>query len=265
MSERRLLIALDLDGTVLHEDGRIDTETAEAIAGVLAAGHEVMFATGRSWEHTETVMDRLGVSSEYVVCANGALTMRRLPDGGYERFQIETFDPEPALRRIRGHLADGRFMVELPDGSRLYTNGMSDWDLSRAEEVDFDGLLGRAVSRIVVVSPEHSEQEFLRIVEGMGLHQVAYAIGWTAWLDIAPEGVNKAMATERVREWLGIERSDVVAVGDGRNDIELLQWAAEHGRGVAMGQAPEEVRAVAGEVTGSVDEAGLAAVLRQLR
>jgi hydroxymethylpyrimidine pyrophosphatase-like HAD family hydrolase len=52
-----------------------------------------------------------------------------------------------------------------------------------------------------------------------------------------------------------------VAVGDQRNDIEMLQWAA---RGVAMGNAPEEVKAVADEVTGSVEEAGLAAVLESL-
>ena len=79
----------------------------------------------------------------------------------------------------------------------------------------------------------------------MGLHKVSYSIGWTAWLDIAPDGVNKATAMERVRHALGIPRAHVVAVGDGRNDIELLQWAGAEGRGVAMGQAPDEVKAAA--------------------
>ena len=79
------------------------------------------------------------------------------------------------------------------------------------------------------------EEEFLRIVDEIGLSQVSYAIGWTAWLDIAPKGVNKATALERVREWLGLERSQMVAVGDGRNDVDMLGWAAAGGRGVAMG------------------------------
>ncbi|MGO3886238.1 MAG: HAD hydrolase family protein, partial [Mycetocola sp.] len=216
------------------------------------------------WEHTEPIMTQLGLTPAYAVCANGALTLRRLPDGSYERFQIETFDPGPALQQIRGHLADGRFMVELPDGSRLYTNGMTDWDLTRATEVEFEQLLGQPVTRIVVVSPEHSEEEFLQIVEAIGLHQVAYAIGWTAWLDIAPAGVNKGVALERVRAWLDIPASRVVAVGDGRNDVEMLEWAARSGRGVAMGQAPAEVHAVASESTVSVAEAGLAQVLATL-
>jgi hydroxymethylpyrimidine pyrophosphatase-like HAD family hydrolase len=55
-----------------------------------------------------------------------------------------------------------------------------------------------------------------------------------------------------------------MAVADGRNDIELLSWAAEGGRGVAMGHSPAEVLAVAGEVTGTVHEDGLAQVLATL-
>ena len=52
-----------------------------------------------------------------------------------------------------------------------------------------------------------------------------------------------------------------VAVGDGRNDVEMLQWAR---RGVAMGQAPDEVKDVADEVADGVDDDGLATVLRSL-
>ena len=58
-----------------------------------------------------------------------------------------------------------------------------------------------------------------------------------------------------------VEPCDTVAVGDQRNDIEMLQWAA---RGVAMGNAPEEVQAIADEVTGTVEEAGLATVLESV-
>jgi 3'-phosphoadenosine 5'-phosphosulfate sulfotransferase (PAPS reductase)/FAD synthetase len=54
---------------------------------------------------------------------------------------------------------------------------------------------------------------------------------------------------------------DVLAVGDGRNDIEMLQWAGRHGVSVAMGQASEIVREAAREVTGSIDEGGLMSIL----
>ena len=257
------LVALDVDGTILHEDESIDERVADAILAARERGHEVTLATGRSWATTLPVLERLGLSPEYVVCANGAITMRRDDgaSGGYSRAHVETFDPTAVLARIRSFLPSGRFMVELPDGYRLYTQGMTDWNLENAREVHFDELLDQRATRVVVVSPDHELEEFLRIVEEMGLHQVSYAIGWTAWLDIAPDGVSKATALERVRGWLDLPLDRVIAVGDGRNDIEMFSWAGASGRAVAMGQAPAEVRAAAGETAEDVDHAGLAAVL----
>jgi 5-amino-6-(5-phospho-D-ribitylamino)uracil phosphatase len=260
------LVALDVDGTILHEDESIDERVADAIGSARERGHEVTLATGRSWSTTAPVLQRLGLAPEYVVCANGAITMRRddAASDGYVREHVETFDPTRVLERIRAFLPSGRFMVELPDGYRLYTEGMTDWNLENAREVSFEGLLDQRATRVVVVSPDHELEDFLRIVEEMGLHQVSYAIGWTAWLDIAADGVNKATAMERVRVELGIPRERVIAVADGRNDIELLTWASERGRGVAMGQSPADVIEAAGELTGTVHEDGLAQVLASL-
>ncbi|GAB3615858.1 HAD family hydrolase [Okibacterium endophyticum] len=261
-----LLVALDVDGTIMHADGTISGAVLRAVREASAAGHILTLATGRSWESTVTVLDDLGIEPEYVVCANGALIMRRDLDepSGYRRHLIETFDPTEVLQTIRPHLADGRYMVEYPSGFRRYTNGMSDWNLDNAEEAEFDDLLSEPVTRVVVVSPGHDEQEFLSIVERIGLHQVTYSIGWTAWLDIAPLGVNKSTAMERVRAWLQVPADRVLAVGDGRNDIEMFSWAGSSGRAVAMGQAPDEVKAAATDVTGDVDEDGLVDVLRAL-
>jgi 5-amino-6-(5-phospho-D-ribitylamino)uracil phosphatase len=260
------LVALDVDGTILHEDESIDQRVADSIMAARERGHEVTLATGRSWATTAPVLERLGLNPEYVVCANGAITMQREDgaSGGYTRVHVETFDPTAVLERIRAFLPSGRFMVEMPDGFRLYTEGMSDWNLDNAREVSFGELLDQRATRVVVISPDHELEEFLRIVEDMGLHQVSYAIGWTAWLDIAPDGVSKATALERVRGWLDVPLDRVIAVGDGRNDIDMFTWAGAAGRSVAMGQAPAEVRAAAHEAAADVDHAGLAAVLDSL-
>lgn len=76
--------------------------------------------------------------------------------------------------------------------------------------------------------------------------------------DFTAASVSKASAAEAVRAELGVPRDEVVAVGDGVNDIELLLWS---GLGVAMGQAPEAVRVVADAVCPSVEQDGVAAVL----
>jgi 5-amino-6-(5-phospho-D-ribitylamino)uracil phosphatase len=67
-----------------------------------------------------------------------------------------------------------------------------------------------------------------------------------------------------VRSLLDIPRSQVLAVGDGRNDVDMLTWAAEFGRGIAMGQAPAEVKAIATSVAASVLDDGLAQVLARI-
>jgi 5-amino-6-(5-phospho-D-ribitylamino)uracil phosphatase len=259
----RWLIALDVDGTVLHEDETLSAAVSDEIARVQGLGHEVTLATGRSWAASKRVLDDLGLAPEFVVCANGALVMERddAEESGYRRAHVETFDPAPVLERIRSHLPTGRFMVEDPTGFRLYTEGMTDWTLDNARQVEFSELGLHPVTRVVVISPDHDLEEFLAIVEGMGLHHVTYAIGWTAWLDIAPDGVNKATGLERVRERLGIPRDRILAAGDGRNDIDMFRWAGAEGRAVAMGQAPSEVKDAATEVTCSVHEDGLARVL----
>ena len=83
-----------------------------------------------------------------------------------------------------------------------------------------------------------------------------------AWrMKAPPSGITKASALEALRRELGVKPERTVAVGDGRNDVEMLAWAA---RGVAMGHAPLEVRAVADEVTGTIDDDGVLAVLRSL-
>jgi hydroxymethylpyrimidine pyrophosphatase-like HAD family hydrolase len=121
------------------------------------------------------------------------------------------------------------------------------------------------VCRIVVVAPDQREQDFIDLVAGIGLNQVSYAVGWTAWLDIAPMGVDKSTGLEIVRHELGIDPAHVLVIGDGRNDLGMFRWAREQGgRAVAMEQGPQEVRDAAGEITSSVEAGGVAAVLRKL-
>jgi Cof subfamily protein (haloacid dehalogenase superfamily) len=267
VATERLLIALDIDGTLILEDESLSPGVVDAVEHAHRAGHEVMVATGRSWEGTRGILRVLKLAPEYVVCSNGAVVLRRLDadDLKYERWHIETFDPTDVLEQLRAHLPDARYLVELADGRRLYTEYLDDWNLVHARRVPFDELGGQPVCRVVVVAPEQHEKDFVELVERIGLSQVSYAVGWTAWLDIAPHGVDKSTALERVRTELGIDPAQVLVIGDGRNDVGMFQWALRNGgRAVAMKQGPREVHAAAGEITASVQDGGVAEVLRRL-
>lgn len=268
----RALIALDIDGTILQEDGVLTDAVISAVQRVRDLGHEVTLSTGRSVSMTLPILERVGLTPEFLVSANGAVTMSRdaEPAGSqpasYSRWHVETFDPTEVLTTIRGNLEGASFAVEDVDGLYRYSGSFPQGALgARSEQVDFDELLQTAATRVVVISPEHDVEEFLAVVERMGLHKVSYNVGWTAWLDIAPDGVNKGTALERVRAELGIERDAVVVMGDGRNDIDMFEWAvAGGGTAVAMGQAPEEVVAAANDTTATDVEDGVPQALARL-
>lgn len=258
------LIALDVDGTLVDHDGNMAEEVRDAAQAVIEAGHDVIIATGRSLGATLPVIGLLGITRGYAVCSNGGVTLRidtALPDG-FEVVDRVTFDPRSALIALRERLPSAKYALEDDRGRFLSTESFQDASFgSEAESVDFEEMLESRAVRVVVFSTDSSAEEFGHAVESIGLHGVTYSVGWTAWLDIAASGVTKASALEVLRQRLGTAPSLTVAVGDGRNDIEMLQWA---GRGVAMGQAPEEVRSAASEVTGSVYDDGAAKVLRSL-
>jgi HAD superfamily hydrolase (TIGR01484 family) len=259
-----LLIALDVDGTIIDYDEALSDRVRASVRAVIDAGHLVVVATGRSLPGTLPVLDRLGLVRGWCVCSNGGITLRLDPGlpSGYEVADLVLFDPAPALRLLREHLPTALYAVEnIGVGFRLTAPFPSGELYGELEYVDFEELLTTPATRVIVRSPEHTPQEFLRIVEKVGLHGVSYAVGWTAWLDLAPDGVSKASALEPVRAALGVPRERTLAIGDGRNDVEMLTWAA---RAVAMGQAEPELLAVADEVVAPVEEDGLADVLEQL-
>ncbi|MDI2035121.1 HAD family hydrolase [Paenarthrobacter nitroguajacolicus] len=260
----KLMIALDVDGTLVDHDGHMTDEVRSAAQAVVAKGHDVMIATGRSLNATLPIIEKIGMERGYAVCCNGGVTLRLDPAlaSGYEIIHKATFDPAPALKALRERLPNAKYALEDEDGNFLSTERFQDASFGvESIGVDFQTMLDATAVRVVVFSSENTSEEFNEAIRHIGLSGVTYSVGWTAWLDIAAEGVTKASALEALRRRLGTDQANTVAVGDGRNDIEMLTWA---GRGIAMGQAPDEVLAAADEVTASVLDDGAALVLRGL-
>ncbi|YCK81942.1 HAD family hydrolase [Arthrobacter sp. D3-18] len=263
-NNNKLMIALDVDGTLVDHDGHMSSAVRSAAQAVVARGHDVMIATGRSLNATLPIIQQIGLERGYAVCCNGGVTLRLDPslEKGYEIIHKATFDPAPALKALRERLPNAKYALEDEDGNFLSTERFQDASFGvESIGVDFQTMLDSTAVRVVVFSSENTSDEFNEAIRHIGLSGVTYSVGWTAWLDIAAEGVTKASALEALRHKLGTDLANTVAVGDGRNDIEMLTWA---GRGVAMGQAPDEVIAVADEVTASVLDDGAAQVLRSL-
>lgn len=256
------LLALDVDGTLMTYDGVISPQVRDAVRDVVASGIHVVLATGRGLHSTAPVARELGLHDAWVVCSNGSVTARLDPDGGERIVETVTFSPGPALRAIALEVPEALFAIE-DVGRGFFISG----DFPPGEiggtltHMSFEELVSTPTTRVVIRHPGGTQEEFSALVERVGLHEVSYAVGYSAWLDLTPAGVSKASALESVRRELGVEPFATVAVGDGGNDLEMLRWAA---RGVAMGHARQEVRDAADEVTGTITDDGLLAVLTSL-
>ena len=260
----RSLVAIDLDGTMLSRDGSMSAAVSQAVRDVADAGVDVVIATGRAIGSTMPIVGNLGLNHGFVICSNGAVTLQLDPaePDGYRILEIVTFDPGPALEMLRGSWHDAEVAVEEIGVGFKVSGPFPDGELmGEVRVVPWAELSSSPATRVTFRSPTGTAEDFLDLVERIGLHSVNYAVGFTAWLDINPEGVSKASALELVRRRLSVEPLHTTAVGDQRNDVEMLRWAA---RGVAMGNAPDEVKAAADEVTLDVDEDGLVPVLLSL-
>ncbi|MBM7818343.1 hydroxymethylpyrimidine pyrophosphatase-like HAD family hydrolase [Cellulosimicrobium cellulans] len=259
-----MLVALDIDGTLMSYDQELSDDVRDAVADLRTAGHHVVLASGRSLIAITPVAEILGIDRGWVVASNGAVTARLDPDepDGYVLEDVVTFDPGPALRLLREHLPDARYAVEDVGVGFRMNELFPDGELDGVHRVvEFDELWSGEVTRVIVRSPGSTSEQFHELVERLGLDDVTYAVGWTAWMDIAPLGVTKATGLELVRRALHVQPHRTVAVGDGRNDVEMLRWAAH---GVAMGHADAVVQAAADEVTAPIEDDGAARVLHSL-
>lgn len=258
------LVGLDIDGTLMQHGGEITPAVVQIVEQVRMCRAHTVLATGRSIVATVPVAHALGIRRGWAVCSNGAVTIRLNPGspGGYDIATVRTFEPRAALELVRSELPDAFVAVEdLGVGFRVEREFPMGELTGRQLVVPFDELCEGEATRVVIRAPGVDVTHFDAVVQAMGLQDVTYAIGYTAWLDLTGPGVSKASALEVLREQLGVDPRHTVAVGDGTNDIEMLRWAA---RAAAMANAPEKVRDVADEVLGVVEDDGVVPFLAQL-
>ncbi|MCW2817966.1 MAG: ywpJ [Marmoricola sp.] len=266
------LVALDIDGTLLKwlEEGadsadyeRIEPVLHDAVQAVLDAGAHVVLSSGRSPHGMTGIADLLGLPRDpdapvWIVASNGAVLCRYAP---LEIVHEETFDASDAVAAVLREHPEALVAVEERGVGYKVSHPFPEGELS-GEMIpsSIEDIVGEPVSRVIIRDPSASVEDFVRLGSRLGLHGTDYVVGWTAWLDLSPVGVSKASGLDHVCRDLGLTSDDVLAIGDGRNDIEMLRWA---GRGVAMGQAVPEVHEAADSTTESVHDNGAAVELRR--
>lgn len=261
---RPLLVATDLDGTLIRPDHTISDRTARALTRVRADGVRVVAVTARP-PRVFDELDTLSGLLDAAVCSNGALVY------DLERREISQSFPLPVMvarkaaeilgAKIPGMgfgIETGFEVVAEPAYTRVDGIG------NRHVRVDtLDEVWGRADHCIKLLghTPHRHVDELLDIARAAGLEGVEVShSGGNGLLEICAAGVSKAATLEKWCDARGVSAGEVVAFGDMPNDLPMLTWAATS---YAVANAHPEVLAAATHHTASDIDDGVAMVLER--
>jgi len=261
------LLVVDIDGTLLGGEGIISAEDGEALAEARRSGILISLSTGRAAQACLPIIDQLSLDG-YHIFFDGALVSNlgeevyaEPLDRGVVREAVEFVQRNDIYLEL---YSVTHYFVEWENWAteihrqyfKLEPTVVDFTDLWNQERIIKGGLITRSAREIA--QAKSFRLHFDRSLRFSAARSPAFpGVEFTNVL--APE-VSKGKALEALASHLGVALSEVIAVGDGTNDIPLLSLA---GLAIAMDNAPDEVKAVAHHVTLDVDHSGLAAAIKR--
>lgn len=263
----RKLLVVDIDGTLLNRDGAISDEDAGALARACRSGIHVSLSTGRAVAACLPILERLALDG-YHMFFDGALV--------YNQRKAEEVYVKPVSPSLVKQIADVTRRQELNLDLYSITHFFTEretWatDIRRRffnlkpTVINFDDIWQREriIKATIVV---RSAEEKARAQDIYQHFKDQLSFSWTItpaypevdFINVRAIGVSKGKALEALASFLEVPLNDVVAIGDGTNDVSLLSTA---GLAIAMGNAHDELKAVADHVTLDVDHNGVAAAV----
>lgn len=260
------LVAVDLDGTLLNNDKTLSAVTVRAVARAVARGVEVVLATGRTYREFSHLL-RLLPGVRYAVSCTGASVLDcRIPEELFSS-PLPAELVREAWRRLRGYdvlfevFQDGMIFVDQRLDAQRYMEKTCNPAPpgTRAPKAAFDGWLEtqqKPMTKIHMFFRDTAERdrawEAVRDLDAFVCCSDAYD------LEIMAPGVHKGTGLAQLAEYLDLRPEQILAVGDGGNDLAMLEYA---GVKAVVGNAAPELKAVADIVTDTNEHDGVAALL----
>lgn len=261
------LVAIDVDGTLIGSSKKPSERVKEAIKAVLSAGCEVVLSTGRSRYTMRPIMQELGLNGP-VILFGGAVVLHWGSGDIWHRVLMPKELVKDVVAVMRHHrigaviMADGTesdcVVAErlLPPTEQYIQRNKErlEWveDITKAVPFEPATVAGIGDEEMAMKCIQELKERFKDSLSVTVSYSVAYG-GWV--VEVHHRDGNKGRALKLVAERLGVEREQVMAIGDNLNDIDMLAYA---GLSVAMANSPEAVKQVADEVVPSADEDGVA-------
>ena len=259
------LIAMDMDDTLLNSEGEISARNLAALDRAKSGGARIVLASGRMIESMLDAAERVGVNAP-LIAYNGAAVY----DARARRILRQFPVPAGAARELcalaerlgihaQGYAGGGYFFPEHDEFSERYAESVG--VRGSAAGLPLSEYIAEDLFKILLIGPEERIAEALPLFRKQFEGVVNCANSKPIYIECVAPGVDKGGALQALAQDLGIPREEILAFGDGQNDLEMLRFA---GLGYAMGNAGERVRAQAPRVAPSNDEDGVAQVIEQL-
>ncbi|HFH9837766.1 TPA: Cof-type HAD-IIB family hydrolase [Streptococcus suis] len=258
------LLALDMDGTLLNNRKELMKPQIDAIHQAVEAGVKIVLCTGRPLAGVKSFIKQLGFDAEeeFVIVNNGCST-----HSTKDWSLIDWAELAPSDITHLNQLADGKeLQISLFDVEDYFVLAEK-----ANEQVTLDaslvGMMPQPISLTEAVSGQHRFFEAMfvgkpEVVERFEqTHRVHLEESYSTvrslpyLLEILPNGASKASGLKQLADRLGILPEEIMAIGDANNDLEMLEFA---GLGIAMGNANEQVKAIAQDITDTNENNGVA-------
>ncbi|MFJ7992624.1 Cof-type HAD-IIB family hydrolase [Peribacillus frigoritolerans] len=266
------LLAVNIDGTLLQSNGRLNKSTKEAIDYVHQKGVHVALVTSRNYHSAKKVAKALKINP-MIVAQQGAfvgasmekpIMVKRISEELTAELvqMLEKTTCQILLIHEKYSLGN---RVNLPENllgkSVMYLNDQNIYAQNYVDDIS-EELIDQpmAPTKMDIIFPEkNARNDMLKLIKEM-FPEVDVLLHPGHKLTIVPKGVSKWSGVLYLADHLEVKRTEIVSIGDGLDDMEMI---AGSGLGVAMGNADEEVRKVAKWVTRSNDQDGVAYMLRE--
>lgn len=249
-------IFFDIDGTLVsfntHE---VPVSARHALATLREKGIKVFIATGR---HLHAINNLPGLEFDGYVTLNGGLCY-----AGRDKVIYKHAIPRGDVKSLLHYMDEKPMPCVFVREKDMYINFVNDTvtdvfnmlNFIEVPQIDLHTLDEEDVLQFIAFFDNEKEEEVMKRLPH------CRATRWFhSFSDVVPQGGAKTIGIRKIAEYFGIRPDEIMAFGDGGNDLEMLR---ETHIGVAMGNAEDHVKAVADFVTTSVDEDGIANGLRQ--
>ncbi len=251
------LIFMDLDGTIIdHSQDWIPPSTKRTIQRLKAAGHMVVIATGRppclfyGIEKTLDVHTYIAANGRFIKHQGETLLNEGIDQPLVKRF-VETMDKEGfevGFETETDYIVH-RIRTDLPEKFSNYFHLESPREDSTAYQK-------QSILQMILFTENHALAPLLE-----RFPEFSFNVSCPYGIDVNQAGGMKEVGMRMLRAYLDVKAEDTIAIGDGFNDIGMIKEAA---LGIAMGNACDELKAVADEVTDDCDKDGIEKAFKKL-